>query len=660
MKKYRIAITSIGSGVGQSVIDAISAERANFFVVGMGNNPFAFAAPDCDEVVLLPQIYQTDYIEQLLDACISHQIDLLIPGLDDELFLLAENSEKFKRSGIQILVSKLPTLLLCRDKAMMSETLNCFGKHFVSSFSVQELLEKDADSMHFPMIAKPVSGFASRGLKVIQSVADIAQLSDDMVVQEIAAPHPFDPSYSAFNEALEKGVILQSAEISLQVLIGKNGQELGRFASYNKLQNGVPVDIIPFDNADAWQAVDEFLPELKKRGLYGPINIQGRMTQSGVKFFEMNARFTGITGVRAMLGFNEVLACIADARSQQYTHFLHNTLDRVGLRQVQNRVVSPSSFSFIKNAIASTHLLTPSMEQQVVMITGATGTLGAALIKRLQRVNSVSRIIAVSRKSVQNQSQGPKVTWISYKALFSGEFSIVPDTICHLASGRPFDKEQSFAESVELTRSILEYAGRHSVARVVYASSQAVYGTERQEPWAESMPTRPESLYGLSKWSGENLCRLASHANRRLTCVSLRFSQLYSFQDQKKKYSVINKLLEKVRLRQPILIQGGQQLLDLLHIEDAVDAVLQCLNCKSYELPASLNIGSGSPTSLNELVAICKDEQTPIEYLSESGAPDFGMDITLADKTINWSPKISLSEGIKGLKFKIKVDSNEL
>src|SRR5690606_25764247 len=85
---------------------------------------------------------------------------------------------------------------------------------------------------------------------------------------------------------------------------------LGRMASYNKLNNGVPIEIVAYENDDVWVVIDQLMPVFKEKGFVGPLNIQGRLTRNGLKLFEMNPRFTGITGLRALMGFNEVEACI--------------------------------------------------------------------------------------------------------------------------------------------------------------------------------------------------------------------------------------------------------------------------------------------------------------------------------------------------------------
>ena len=61
--------------------------------------------------------------------------------------------------------------------------------------------------------------------------------------------------------------------------------------------------------------MDEIASVLAHYAPRGPINLQGRITPAGLMFFEMNPRFTGITGNRSQFGFNERSPC-----SRQFRH----------------------------------------------------------------------------------------------------------------------------------------------------------------------------------------------------------------------------------------------------------------------------------------------------------------------------------------------------
>ena len=129
---------------------------------------------------------------------------------------------------------------------------------------------------------------------------------------------------------------MQFSEISVQLLYSREGELLGRFASRNRLKGGVPVEIVPIETPEVWSAVDEIASVLADYAPRGPINLQGRITPTGLIFFEMNPRFTGITGNRSQFGFNEV-ALLVDNFVSGVKRKLRVNPNKVGVRQVACR-----------------------------------------------------------------------------------------------------------------------------------------------------------------------------------------------------------------------------------------------------------------------------------------------------------------------------------
>ena len=84
------------------------------------------------------------------------------------------------------------------------------------------------------------------------------------------------------------------SEISVQLVTDKYGTLIGRMASINKLNNGIPIEILPIDNSEVWKTIDKLFPILQEYGLKGPINIQGRLTDDGFKIFEMKSYLIAI------------------------------------------------------------------------------------------------------------------------------------------------------------------------------------------------------------------------------------------------------------------------------------------------------------------------------------------------------------------------------
>lgn len=70
----------------------------------------------CDRRFYLCRIKDGGYIDELLKKAIDEHIDLIIPTIDTNLLILAENKERFEKHGIKVLISSPEMVGICRDK----------------------------------------------------------------------------------------------------------------------------------------------------------------------------------------------------------------------------------------------------------------------------------------------------------------------------------------------------------------------------------------------------------------------------------------------------------------------------------------------------------------------------------------------------------------
>lgn len=245
---YNIGISCIGSGVGQSVINSLNLSQLPLKTIGLTNNPFSFGAYECDEYYYTPSIYDPGYIDKLITKCQELKIDLLIPGLDYEVSLFSKNLDKLNSSGIKVLVSKKELIKHCQDKHLMCNELSNYSNIFVKCFNKNSILnEIQKGEINYPCIAKPRNGSGSEGVRIINDEESLTRLTNDYIFQEIAIPSKSDPNYEYYIKQLKNNINSQVSEISIQVVTGKGGDRLGRMISYNKLKNGIPIEIVPIE-----------------------------------------------------------------------------------------------------------------------------------------------------------------------------------------------------------------------------------------------------------------------------------------------------------------------------------------------------------------------------------------------------------------------------
>jgi UDP-glucose 4-epimerase len=152
------------------------------------------------------------------------------------------------------------------------------------------------------------------------------------------------------------------------------------------------------------------------------------------------------------------------------------------------------------------------------------------------------------------------------------------------------------------TMEVLEYARATGVAKVVMASSAAVYGDVSRFPVDEDEPCHPVSPYGMHKLASEHALHYYS-AVHGVKTTALRFFNVYGpRQDPSSPYSgVISIFADRAGAGRDITIFGdGEQSRDFVYVGDVVRAVVTAALGDGADR-AALNIGTGSEITVNEL-----------------------------------------------------------
>src|SRR5690606_14258768 len=81
-----------------------------------GNNVLTYALQKADGYLLTPNIYNSDYVNVLINYCKEHEIQVVISLFDIDLPVLAKNKFVFDKENITLLVSDYSFVQLCNDK----------------------------------------------------------------------------------------------------------------------------------------------------------------------------------------------------------------------------------------------------------------------------------------------------------------------------------------------------------------------------------------------------------------------------------------------------------------------------------------------------------------------------------------------------------------
>jgi len=309
-----IAVTGVGGGVGQSVLRALRRCELPFRVVGTDAEPWSAGLYAVEQGYLVPRAADPAYAAALKQVLVEAGVQVLIPATDPELPVLARFRDEIRtETGTFVLVGSLESVRLCRDKMAASQFFEKRGLPFARTVPGNQVEELVKD-VGFPVVLKPRGGSASRGVRIAFNWADLEGIGDhaDLIAQEYLIPTAWGLRKEQLRpEHVMRGHILrQEEEISIQVLLDHRGNVLGRFTSRNTLRDGVPMTIDPWPGAPVEELAERMVEALVDTGLVGPCNLQCKITERGPVFFEINPRYTGITAVRAAMGFNEVEAVL--------------------------------------------------------------------------------------------------------------------------------------------------------------------------------------------------------------------------------------------------------------------------------------------------------------------------------------------------------------
>lgn len=662
LKQITVGICSIGSGVGQSVVDSCRLSSLCTRTIGLGNNPLAYGLYECEDHAYLPSYYDPDYIDGLLSVCSSKAIDILVPGHDDEALVLSDNIEKFAALGVEVIVSGADLIRVCRAKETMAESFPTIADLFVKSFTLDEAREFAVrGELELPLLAKPRDGYASKGIVIVNSECDLDKIDDTLILQELAIPHVGDPYYSNYVKSLLKGSNFQVAEISVQLLADKEGQIRAQCATYNKLNNGIPIEILPYENSIVNSAIERLVPLLQLKGLKGPINIQGRLTDRGFKIFEINPRFTGITGLRAVMGFNEVDACL---RHWGFNESMKNiTLNPIvfGIRQTTNKAIHLSRNGQVERLYQDVHGdIVERKSMPVILVTGSTGTIGRNLVNALLQQGSYE-VWTLNRSAETARQVHPGVAHLfDWSDFESGRINLgAIDKIVHLASARPFHKPKDIADSLTKGMKLFSDYAAHGSGEIIYASSQSVYGNHPSIPWTEDLSPQPTTIYGQLKFALEQHLEGLRKVHPGISTVSLRIGTVTGNDPVIFEHEALARIIDKAIKDRVIEVYGGSQILGRIHYQDVVAGFMKVINQHSYKNHEVFNLGMDTNHTLEDIaIRVVRGVEKhqpgiPISVIKKEIAENipqsYAVDPSKFMKKYDWKPDYTLDDIINSL-----------
>lgn len=199
---------------------------------------------------------------------------------------------------------------------------------------------------------------------------------------------------------------------------------------------------------------------------------------------------------------------------------------------------------------------------------------------------------------------------------------------------------------------LMEASRLAGVKKIIFTSSGGtVYGPAIQIPISETHPKNPINGYGVTKLAVEKYLHMFHHLYG-LEHAIFRPSVPYGpRQNPLGRQGAVAVFLYRVAHGMPITIWGdGSVTRDYFYISDLVDAMVLGAE-QQLDVERIFNIGGAKEVSLNELLAYVEKtvgEKASVEYLPprKFDAPRVVLDTQVARRTLNWRPRVTLTEGL--------------
>jgi carbamoyl-phosphate synthase large subunit len=177
LRGFRRALDAVGAAPGR--------------VLATDCSWYSSAFHDADEGFLVPRLDDRDFVPRLVELCLKHDVDLIVPTIDTEMPVLAAHRDQFDEMGTTIALSHADVVTIARDKHRTHDWLVAHGFPTVEQTTPAIALD-DPGTWTFPLMAKPRFGSAGLGVGLVRDADELALVArhghelGELVVQRVA------------------------------------------------------------------------------------------------------------------------------------------------------------------------------------------------------------------------------------------------------------------------------------------------------------------------------------------------------------------------------------------------------------------------------------------------------------------------------------------
>lgn len=285
-----VLVTGAGGTGGMAAINSLQ-RTTDFEVIGADMNPKAVGLYAADDGIVVPPATADDWVESLSDCLNTHEIDVVVPLIDEEVAQIQEL--RAAAPGTSFVAPTGPFAERCLDKYRLMTTLDDAGIGVPETWTVSTAVELAETA--YPLILKPRTERGGRGIQVVESPAELqdalaetTRSHEEMLVQEYLDGAEFTTS------------VVCTTNNSVLSTVPKEAVRKDRSTVHGVTREAPAVE------SSCRRIVDQFDPS-------GPINVQQMCDADGVPHtIEINPRFSSSACLTVAAGVDELALLIKD------------------------------------------------------------------------------------------------------------------------------------------------------------------------------------------------------------------------------------------------------------------------------------------------------------------------------------------------------------
>jgi nucleoside-diphosphate-sugar epimerase len=286
-----------------------------------------------------------------------------------------------------------------------------------------------------------------------------------------------------------------------------------------------------------------------------------------------------------------------------------------------------------------------------VLVTGASGFLGAALVRHLNALGAT--VVAADVPAAGTAAGGLEicdVTDAGAVAALVARSDVATLFHCGAVSG-PMVMADQPAKIVAINTAgatnVLEAARLAGVGRVVFCSSIDVYGSRHSGMVGEDAALDPDTVYGASKAAAEQVLR-AFRREHGLDAIALRLAWIYG-PGRSTPTSLEAMLRDGLAGRRARIEAHPHETTHYVHVDDAVRSLL-CAATVLCTDRAAFNATAGAGLPYAAVVAAARTvlPQLEVDFTGPAPKPGAlsGYDQLQAASEIGYAPAVGFAEGV--------------